>query len=43
MSDPIIKCEGVYKIFGENAEKMLREANGDVDAKLFKIMDVLLV
>ena len=43
MSDPIIKCEGVYKIFGENAEKMLEEANGNVDAKLFKIMDVLLV
>ena len=36
MSDSIIKCEGVYKIFGENAEKMLEEANGNVDAKTFQ-------
>src|SRR6056300_497278 len=36
MSDPIIKCEGVYKIFGENAKKMLDEANGNVDAKTFQ-------
>ena len=36
MSDPIIKCEGVYKIFGENAKKMLEEANGNVDAKTFQ-------
>ena len=36
MSDPIIKCEGVYKIFGENAEKMLEEAKGNVDAKTFQ-------
>ena len=36
MSDPIIKCEGVYKIFGENAKKMLNESNGNVDAKTFQ-------
>ena len=36
MSDPIIKCEGVYKIFGENAKKMLEEANDNVDAKTFQ-------
>ena len=36
MSDPIIKCDGVYKIFGENAERMLKEANGNVDAKTFQ-------
>ena len=36
MSDPIIKCEGVYKIFGENAKKMLHESNGNVDAKTFQ-------
>ena len=36
MSKPIIKCEGVYKIFGENAKKMLEEANGSVDAKTFQ-------
>jgi len=33
---PVIKCESVYKIFGENAEKMLQEANGNVDAKVFQ-------
>ena len=36
MSDPIIKCEGVYKIFGANAKKMLQDANGNVDAKTFQ-------
>ena len=36
MSEVIIKCEGVYKIFGENAKKMLKEANGNVDAKTFQ-------
>ena len=35
-STPVIKCESVYKIFGENAEKMLQEANGNVDAKTFQ-------
>ena len=39
MSEPVIKCENVYKIFGANAEKMLKNANGNVDAKLFKKMD----
>ena len=33
---PVIKCSSVYKIFGENADKMLREANGNVDAKKFQ-------
>jgi glycine betaine/proline transport system ATP-binding protein len=33
---PVIKCESVYKIFGENAEKMLNNANGNVDAKVFQ-------
>ena len=35
MSDAVIKCESVYKIFGENAKKMLKEENGNVDAKTF--------
>jgi len=34
--EPVIKCRSVYKIFGENAKKMLREANGIVDAKTFQ-------
>ena len=36
MSEPVIKCDSVYKIFGENAKKMLQEANGNVDAKTFQ-------
>jgi len=35
-SEPVIKCNSVYKIFGENADRMLREANGKVDAKTFQ-------
>jgi glycine betaine/proline transport system ATP-binding protein len=34
--DPVIKCTSVYKIFGDNADKMLRAANGKVDAKTFQ-------
>ena len=36
MSENVIKCESVYKIFGQNAKKMLEEANGNVDAKTFQ-------
>jgi len=36
MSETVIKCENVYKIFGANAKKMLEEANGNVDAKTFQ-------
>jgi len=36
MSEPVIKCENVYKIFGANAKKMLQEANGNVDAQTFQ-------
>ena len=35
-NEPVIKCESVYKIFGENADKMLRAANGNVDAVKFQ-------
>ena len=35
-STPVIKCESVYKIFGANAEKMLQNSNGNVDAKTFQ-------
>ncbi|SVD28986.1 uncharacterized protein METZ01_LOCUS381840, partial [marine metagenome] len=33
---PVVKCESVYKIFGENAEKMLQSSNGNVVAKEFQ-------
>ena len=36
MSYPVIKCENVFKIFGTNAEKMLKESNGNVDPKIFQ-------
>jgi len=38
MTDTVIKCDSVYKIFGANAKKMLQEANGKVDAKTFQQM-----
>ena len=36
MSDKVIKCEGVYKIFGAGAKKMLQDVSGNVDAKTFQ-------
>ncbi|MBM3630441.1 MAG: betaine/proline/choline family ABC transporter ATP-binding protein [Alphaproteobacteria bacterium] len=36
MSKVVIKCDSVYKIFGAKAQKMLQEANGNVDAKTFQ-------
>ncbi len=36
MSDKVIICEGVYKIFGANAKKMLQDVSGNVDAKTFQ-------
>lgn len=32
----VIECDSVYKIFGDNADKMLRESNGIVDATAFQ-------
>ena len=36
MSDKVIKCESVYKIFGSGAKKMLQDVSGNVDAKTFQ-------
>jgi glycine betaine/proline transport system ATP-binding protein len=36
MTTPVIDCASVYKIFGNNAEKLLNESNGNVDAKTFQ-------
>ena len=33
---PVIKCSSVYKVFGENAKKVLAQSNGHVDSKTFK-------
>ena len=35
-SSPVIKSESVYKIFGNNAEKLLEKSQGKVDAKVFQ-------
>ena len=34
-SHPVIKCESVYKIFGNNAKQTLEQANGVVDSSKF--------
>ena len=36
ISHPVIKSESVYKIFGNNAEKLLKEHKGKVDAQKFQ-------
>ena len=36
MTNTVIKCDSVFKIFGPNAKKMLKDANGNVDAKTFQ-------
>ena len=33
---PTISCDSVYKIFGANANKLLSDSNGSVDAKQFQ-------
>ena len=33
---PVIQCDSVYKIFGENAKKMFQGSKGNVDAKTFQ-------
>ena len=33
---PTISCDSVYKIFGANANKLLKDSNGSVDAKQFQ-------
>jgi glycine betaine/proline transport system ATP-binding protein len=33
---PVIQCDSVYKIFGENAKKLLQNASDNVDPKVFQ-------
>jgi len=33
---PTISCSSVYKIFGDNAQKLLSESKGEVDAARFQ-------
>ena len=34
-ANPVIQCESVYKIFGNNAKSILAQSNGVVDSKAF--------
>jgi len=33
---PVIKCESVYKIFGDNTQRLMRENNGEINVKKFE-------
>ena len=33
---PVVQCDSVYKIFGDNAKEMLQRANGVVDSEAFR-------
>jgi len=33
---PVIKCDSVYKIFGDNTDEMMRKSNGNIDIDAFK-------
>ena len=33
--EPVIRCESVYMIFGDNAKSMLESSNGNVDSAIF--------
>jgi glycine betaine/proline transport system ATP-binding protein len=34
-AQPVIKCEGVYKIFGDNTANMMAKSNGNIDVEAF--------
>ena len=36
VQNPVIRCDSVYKIFGDSAKKMMQESNGVVDAAKFE-------
>ena len=35
-SEPVIRCESVYKVFGKNAKRMMKECGGVVDPVKFR-------
>ena len=35
-AEPVIRCENVFKIFGDNAKRMLKASSGVVDAAKFQ-------
>lgn len=36
LNNPVIRCDSVYKIFGDNAKRMMQESGGVVDAARFQ-------
>ena len=41
-SEPVIRCESLYKIFGNNAKSLMREANGNIDVEKFQQADCII-
>ena len=35
-TQPVIKCDGVYKIFGDNTADMMAKSKGNIDVEAFK-------
>lgn len=35
-NEPVIRCDSVFKIFGDNAKRMMQESGGEVDAAKFQ-------
>jgi len=35
-AQPVIKCDGVYKIFGDNTADMMAKSNGNIDVEAFR-------
>lgn len=35
-AQPVIKCDGVYKIFGDNTADMMAKSNGNIDIEAFR-------
>jgi len=35
-NNPVIKCDGVYKIFGDNTADMMSKSRGNIDVEAFK-------
>lgn len=40
-NEPVIRCDSVYKIFGNHAKRMMRESGGVVDAEKFRDADCI--
>jgi len=41
LNEPVIRCESVYKIFGNNAKRMMQESGGVVEPEKFREADCI--